>query len=122
MYHSQHILTSLDGQFVTSVVSSDAWRCPRDPNDPCDAITEENDTSSQALCSFDGTTPCSEAGVTSDIYVTDITTRATAYFGTFNRRPAPTIKVGRKQINVIAGDCAQTAALPLVAAQPQTGR
>jgi len=119
MYQGHAIDTSLDGHFVVTVVASDAWRCPRKPEDPCDSFEDENSSpgSAQVRCISDQTTPCSEAGVTSEVYVTDYLTRATAYFGAFYRRPRPTIRIAAQQINVSAGDCSQAASLPLVAAQ-----
>ena len=119
MYHGHSIETSLSDHFVVTLVTDDAWRCPRDPGDPCDSFEDESDSgpSTEVRCISDQKTPCSEAGVTSEVYVTDYLTRTTAYFGAFQRRPRPTIKVAAKHINVTAGDCAQLASLPLVAAR-----
>jgi len=119
LYHGHSIDTLLDGHFVVTVVTSDGWRCPRDPEDPCDSFGDENaGTAQQVRCISDQTTPCSEAGVTSDVYVTDTATRATVHFGSFDRRPRPTIKISTQQVEVSAGDCSQTIGLPLVAAKP----
>lgn len=119
-YRGHGITTSLDGPFVVTIVASAAWSCPRDPSDPCELDNDENrpERAEEVRCAFDQTTPCSRAGVTSGVYVTDYRTHATAYFGDFYRRPLPTIRVDATKIEVTAGDCLQAAPLPLVAAQP----
>jgi hypothetical protein len=116
LYQGHGIETSIDGPFVVTVATSEAWRCPHDPTDPCELHTDDErpEVPAQVLCALDQMTPCSHAGVTSDVYVTDYRTRATAHFGWFYRRPRPTIKIDAKQIEVAAGNCTQTAPLPLV--------
>jgi hypothetical protein len=116
-YQAHGIATSLDGSFVITTVTSDAWRCPQDPTDPCELYRDEQKPElAEVRCAGDEVTLCARAGVTSDVYVTDYATRATAHFGWFSRRPEPSVSIEAKRVVVTAGECTQIALLPLVAA------
>jgi len=122
MYQGHHIDTSLDGSFIITIVGSEAWSCPHDPTDPCDLFYADEDNPEppgEMRCALDQETRCAPAGLTSEVYLTDYTTGATAHFGGFYRRPRPTVRINATQVEVTAGDCKQTLQLPLVAAKPQ---
>lgn len=110
-----------DGQRMTVTIEAGlgiaeftevAFRCKLDPQDPCRYFDPEDGKGARSLC-FDDKTECVPAGFSSSVYVIDLESRAGADFGYFHRRVRPTVRVEGERIVVDAGECRQSARLPL---------
>jgi hypothetical protein len=107
MSQSHEITTEERDGVVLTTVTDQAWACPLDPEDPCESFDDEETGKTEILCLTDRTTICKESGYYSSVYIADIATKKSLTFGTYVRRPRPSVAITSAQISVNAGDCMQ---------------
>jgi hypothetical protein len=112
MYSGHSIETEERDGVVLTTVTTEAWKCPFDQDDPCGSFDVEGTGTTESRCLTDGETACAAAGFYSAVYVTDVATNQTLMFGEFQRVSRPMVSVTSEQVTVNAGECAQSAKRP----------